>query len=168
MTSFVPASPATTGPTPTQAPPLTRRVLALGVFDLFHVGHLRYLRHARAQGSHLSVAVCTDAFCQQLKHRTPVVPEAQRLEIVQGLACVDRADLQPALVADTQATAHWMSAWGIDLVMVGQEWQDSPRWATLGPVLAARGIALGFAAHTPDVSTSALRARVGRQGEASP
>lgn len=144
-----------------------RHVLALGVFDLFHVGHLRYLQHARAQGSQLSVAVCTDAFCQQLKNRTPVVPQAQRLEIVRGLACVDRADLQPGLVAQTQAAADWMSAWGIDLVMVGQEWQDSPRWVTLAPVLAERGIGLAFTPPTPEVSTSALRTRMGSyRGEA--
>ncbi len=72
-----------------------RRILALGVFDLFHLGHLRFLQFALKQGTHLTVAVCTDAMSLAIKARVPVISEAQRLEVIQSLQCVGDAFLQP-------------------------------------------------------------------------
>lgn len=64
--------------------------LANGVFDLFHVGHLRYLRGAAAEADLLVVAVNSDRSTRENKGPgRPVVPEAERAEIVAGLACVD-------------------------------------------------------------------------------
>jgi rfaE bifunctional protein nucleotidyltransferase chain/domain len=69
--------------------------LANGVFDLFHVGHLRYLAGARALADLLVVAVNDDASARTLGKGPgrPVVPEAERAEIVAGLACVDHVVL---------------------------------------------------------------------------
>jgi rfaE bifunctional protein nucleotidyltransferase chain/domain len=65
--------------------------LANGVFDLFHVGHLRYLQGARALADVLVVAVNGDASARALGKGPgrPVVPEEEREEIVAALACVD-------------------------------------------------------------------------------
>ncbi|HET9595524.1 MAG TPA: adenylyltransferase/cytidyltransferase family protein [Anaeromyxobacteraceae bacterium] len=65
--------------------------LANGVFDLFHVGHLRYLEGARALADALVVAVNSDASTrlQGKGPGRPVVPEAERAEIVAALRCVD-------------------------------------------------------------------------------
>ena len=64
--------------------------LANGIFDLFHVGHLRYLEGARALADVLVVAVNSDASTRRNKGPgRPVVPEAERAEIVAALACVD-------------------------------------------------------------------------------
>jgi len=64
--------------------------LANGVFDLFHVGHLRYLEGARAEADVLVVAVNSDRSTRENKGPDrPVVPEAERAEIVAGLRCVD-------------------------------------------------------------------------------
>ncbi|HTP50926.1 MAG TPA: adenylyltransferase/cytidyltransferase family protein [Anaeromyxobacteraceae bacterium] len=65
--------------------------LANGIFDLFHVGHLRYLEGAKALADVLVVAVNSDASARANKGEgRPVVPEAERAEIVAALACVDR------------------------------------------------------------------------------
>jgi rfaE bifunctional protein nucleotidyltransferase chain/domain len=64
--------------------------LANGIFDLFHVGHLRYLQGAKAEADLLLVAVNSDASTRAFKGPgRPVVPEDERAEIVAGLACVD-------------------------------------------------------------------------------
>jgi len=64
--------------------------LANGIFDLFHVGHLRYLEGAKALGDVLVVAVNSDASTRRNKGPgRPVVPEGERAEIVAALACVD-------------------------------------------------------------------------------
>ena len=67
-----------------------RIVLANGAFDMLHVGHLRYLKAARQEGDTLLVAVNSDLSVQSSKGPDrPIVPEAERQELVEGLACVD-------------------------------------------------------------------------------
>jgi rfaE bifunctional protein nucleotidyltransferase chain/domain len=61
-----------------------------GCFDLLHAGHLRSLRAARAEGDALVVGVNSDASVRGLKGPDrPIIPEAERAEIVAALECVD-------------------------------------------------------------------------------
>lgn len=65
-------------------------VLANGAFDLLHVGHLRYLQGAKALGDVLVVAVNSDVSVRKAKgENRPVVPQAERAEMLCGLSCVD-------------------------------------------------------------------------------
>ena len=66
------------------------RVLATGVFDIIHLGHLHYLEESKKLGDELVVVVATDNTVRKRKHE-PITPEAMRLELVQGLKPVDRA-----------------------------------------------------------------------------
>jgi rfaE bifunctional protein nucleotidyltransferase chain/domain len=65
-------------------------VLTNGVFDLLHVGHIRYLEDARSRGDFLVVAVNSDASTQRLKGKgRPLVPIEERMEVLSGLGFVD-------------------------------------------------------------------------------
>lgn len=65
-----------------------------GCFDLLHVGHLRYLRQARALGDVLVVSINRDSGVRRLKGPgRPIVPEEERAELVAALACVDYVTL---------------------------------------------------------------------------
>ena len=65
-------------------------VLANGCFDLLHVGHIRYLRAAKALGNRLVVAVNSDASARRLKGEgRPLMPEQERAEIIAALQDVD-------------------------------------------------------------------------------
>jgi D-glycero-beta-D-manno-heptose 1-phosphate adenylyltransferase len=67
-----------------------RIVLANGNFDLLHVGHVRYLRAAKQLGGKLVVAINSDESVRALKGEgRPVMPEAERAEIVAALEPVD-------------------------------------------------------------------------------
>src|SRR5262249_37992766 len=67
-----------------------RIVLANGGFDLLHVGHVRYPPAARVLGDVLVVAVNGDASVERLKGAgRPLVPAAERAELVAALAAVD-------------------------------------------------------------------------------
>ncbi len=67
-----------------------RVVFTNGHFDLLHVGHLRSLQAARRLGDVLVVGVNDDATTRRRKGATrPIVPEAERAELLAGLACVD-------------------------------------------------------------------------------
>jgi rfaE bifunctional protein nucleotidyltransferase chain/domain len=68
--------------------------LANGIFDLFHVGHLRYLQGAKDLADVLVVAVNDDRSARRNKGPgRPVIPQDERAEIVAGLGCVDHVVL---------------------------------------------------------------------------
>lgn len=61
-----------------------------GVFDVLHIGHVRYLQAARTLGDLLVVGINSDASTRRLKGETrPIVPEEERAELLAALACVD-------------------------------------------------------------------------------
>ena len=66
------------------------KVMASGVFDLIHPGHISYLNQAKSMGDHLTVVVASDATVRRNKHE-PVTPEAMRAMIVGSLKPVDEA-----------------------------------------------------------------------------
>ncbi len=75
-----------------------RVTLANGNFDLLHVGHVRYLRGAKALGGKLVVAINSDQSVRALKGEgRPVMPEQERAEIVAALADVDAVVIFPEL-----------------------------------------------------------------------
>ena len=64
--------------------------LANGLFDILHVGHLRYLESAAFEADLLVVAINADASARKLKGPDrPLIPEAERAELVAGFGCVD-------------------------------------------------------------------------------
>ena len=64
--------------------------LANGLFDVLHVGHLRYLQAAKREADLLVVAINADGSARRLKGPArPVVPESERAELVAGFSCVD-------------------------------------------------------------------------------
>lgn len=134
--------------------------LAFGVFDLFHVGHLRYLQAARQRCDALLVGLTPDEVGHRVKGKWPIIPQDQRCEIVAGLACVDGVRLLPTTLDDTDAAAEWIPQWGVHRVFPGAEWMGSERWRRLSPRLQAQGIEVYFMPHTPGVSTSLLMNRL--------
>ncbi len=67
-----------------------RGVFTNGCFDLLHLGHVRYLQQARALGDFLILGLNDDAGVRVLKGPgRPLVPEAERAEILAALACID-------------------------------------------------------------------------------
>lgn len=69
-------------------------VLAAGVFDLLHYGHIRYLEEAKKKGgdkARLVVIVARDETVRSLKGSDPIIPEDQRRAVIEALKVVDEA-----------------------------------------------------------------------------
>ena len=71
------------------------KILAFGTFDIFHSGHLAYLKQAReiAKDGELIVIVARDKNVKKFKNKKPLNSEKDRLEIIRHLKIVDRAVL---------------------------------------------------------------------------
>jgi FAD synthetase len=73
-----------------------RVVLASGVFDLLHLGHVRFLEDAKKAGgpdAKLIVIIAKDSTAEKLKSRKPIMSEDQRRALVESLRVVDEAVL---------------------------------------------------------------------------
>lgn len=71
-----------------------KTVLAAGVFDLLHYGHIRYLEESKKAGgpdARLVVIVARDETVRKLKGHEPVIPEDQRRAVIEALKVVDEA-----------------------------------------------------------------------------
>ena len=82
-----------------------RIVLANGVFDLWHIGHLRYLEAAKRMGDILIVSVTRDAFVNKGPDK-PVYNENERLLVVASQRCVDYAFLVNSAAQALQTLPH--------------------------------------------------------------
>ena len=98
-----------------------RVVFTNGCFDLLHRGHTRYLEQARALGDLLVVAINSDASVRTLKGRgRPVVPAAERAEVLAALAVVDLV-----LIFDDLTPARVIRAVRPDVLVKGGDWPIS-------------------------------------------
>lgn len=81
----------------------TKKIIGFttGVFDLFHIGHLKILKKAKSQCDYLIVGVTTDKFTQKYKHKTPVIPYKERCKIVKSIKYVDK--VVPQTILDRNA-----------------------------------------------------------------
>lgn len=82
-----------------------KRVLASGVFDLLHLGHVRFLQKAKELGgenSELLVVVARDSTVKRMKGSPPVLPEEERRTLVGALKPVDRVVLGSGRLLDVE------------------------------------------------------------------
>ena len=131
-------------------------VFTNGVFDLLHVGHLRYLQQARALGDALIVAVNSDRSVRANKGAgRPITPEAERVEILSALACVDGV-----VVFDEDTPHNIITAVQPDVLVKGADWAAD---AIVGrDVVEARGGRVVRVPIEAGHSTSALVEKIRR------
>jgi D-glycero-beta-D-manno-heptose 1-phosphate adenylyltransferase len=131
-------------------------VFTNGVFDLLHVGHLRYLQHARALGDALIVGLNSDESVRQIKGPgRPITAEAERAEILEALACVD------GVVIFGEATPHdLIAALQPDILVKGADWAED---AIVGrDIVEKRGGRVIRVPVEPGHSTTALVEKIRR------
>ena len=113
------------------------RVLASGVFDLVHYGHIHFLKQAKKAGGDkacLIVVVARDKTVARLKGKPPVLPEEQRREIVESLKPVDEA----ILGAEDFDMAETLNLVKPDIVAVG--FDQIHQEAAVKKVIAEKGL----------------------------
>lgn len=122
-----------------------------GVFDMFHVGHLRIFERARKQCDHLVVGVSTDELVESYKNKTPVIPFADRAAIVGSIRYVD--EVVPQKHRDKVA-AH--AEIGFDVMFVGDDWKGSAVFEAAEKQLQEKGVKVTYFPYTSHVSSTRL------------
>jgi glycerol-3-phosphate cytidylyltransferase len=140
---------------------------APGAYDLFHVGHLNILRHAKQHCDHLIAGVVADEVLEVTKGRRPVVPLHERLEIVSHIRYVDQVHAETLL--DKLDTWRELP---FDVFFKGDDWRGTPQGVDLERRFGEVGVSVVYFPYTMHTSSTALRrallALEGRQGEDAP
>ena len=125
---------------------------AAGGFDLFHVGHLNLLRHAREQCDELVAGVVSDEMLRAVKGVEPVIPTLERVEIVRSIRWVDRVHVET--VPDKLDT--WREV-GFTHFFKGDDWRGTERGLRLEREFAEVGVEIVYFPYTAHTSSSVLR-----------
>jgi cytidyltransferase-like protein len=131
-----------------------------GTFDLFHAGHVAFLRRCQDFG-HVTVALNTDEFIEAYKGKPPVMTLQERWDVVAACKYVDRvmvnvdgADSKPAIL-ESQA----------DLIVIGSDWARRDYHKQMGFTqdwLDEYGIGLAYIPYTRNISSTIIKQRLTR------
>lgn len=128
-----------------------RIVFTNGCFDLMHIGHTRYLQAAKSLGDLLVVGVNSDASVRSLEKAPdrPIVPEAQRAEVLAALSCVDYV-----VVFSEPDPLNLITAVQPDVLVKGGDWAIDKIVGR--DVVERRGGTVKTIPLVPGISTTAL------------
>lgn len=131
--------------------PPRETILVVGVFDMFHAGHVKLLERARALGDRLVVVVNGDALTTRYKRR-PIMSERDRREVVAACRYVDAAEISNDFSVRTTILRH-----GVAKIVHGDDWAAESYKRQIccdDAFLAATGVELVMLPYTAGVSTS--------------
>ena len=127
-----------------------------GAWDMFHIGHVNILRRAREHCDHLIAGVVLDEVLEVAKGRLPVVPHAERMEIVGAMDCVDE------VVTDSSSDKFVMwEKLRFDVLFKGDDWKGTPKGDRLEASLGAVGVQVVYFPYTVHTSSTMLRQLIG-------
>lgn len=126
-----------------------------GVFDMFHIGHLNILKRAKDNCDYLIVGVSTDDLCELYKHKRPIIPFDERMEIIKSIRYVD--EVVPQVNRDK------LKAWEqfrFNRMFVGDDWKGKPLFVDVEKKLALEGVEIIYFPYTANTSSTILREKL--------
>jgi rfaE bifunctional protein nucleotidyltransferase chain/domain len=95
-------------------------VFTNGCFDILHIGHIRLLQKAKAEGDILIVGLNSDTSVRMIKGKNrPIIPEEQRAEMLKALECVDHVVIFPEI-----SPLRLISRLRPDVLVKGEDWKE--------------------------------------------
>lgn len=131
-----------------------KRVITYGTFDLLHYGHINLLRRAKALGDYLVVAVSTDEFNWEAKHKKCYFDYEKRKQLLEAVRYVDL--VIPEGSWDQKRTD--VHEYHIDTFVMGDDWQGEFDF------LKDEGVEVVYLPRTPEVSTTQIKDDLGVGG----
>jgi len=128
-------------------------VYTSGTFDLFHMGHLNILRKSKAFGDVLVVGVSSDEVVASYKKSKPIIPFAERAEIIKHCDYVDKVVRQ-----DVLTDPKILKKYSVDVVTIGDDWKTKKLpgldWAK------ENGIQVIYLPYTKDISSTEIKNKI--------
>ncbi len=122
-----------------------------GTYDMFHIGHLNLINHAKEYCDYLIVGVNSDDLVRSYKNKSPVIVEDERAEIVRNIKAVDEC-----FIVTTLDKLNALERFHFDVIFIGDDWKGNTRWEKTGQDLKEKGVDLVFLPHTDGISSTQL------------
>jgi len=130
-----------------------KTVYTSGSWDLLHLGHVNMIRRSRELGDRLIVGVSTDELIEDYKGMKPIIPFAERLELVRALRWTDEIVVQHELVP-----IPILQEYHVSIVTIGDDWVgkhlDGIEW------IQANGGQVVYLPYTPGISTTGIKKKI--------
>lgn len=126
-----------------------------GVYDMFHIGHLNLINHAKEYCDILIVGVNSDELVLSYKQKNTVICAEERKIIVENIKAVDKA-----VMADTLDKLKMLEVVHFDAIFIGDDWRGSERWKKTEEELGVHGVDVVYLPYTKDISSTILKPQV--------
>ncbi len=130
--------------------------LLMGVFDLYHIGHLRLIQRAKEQCDYLRVAVLSDELVMKFKGHLPVIPQEERMELILNVKGVD--EVIP-INDDPSRILEWNRR-PFDCFFSGDDYAGNEYWKWEKEELRKLGADIVFFPYTKEESSTSIRKRM--------
>ncbi len=132
-----------------------KRIITYGTFDLLHYGHINLFKRAKALGDYLIVAVSTDEFNWEKKHKKCYFSYEKRKALVEAVRYVDLVIPEESW---DQKRAD-MHDFNIDVFCIGDDWKGKFDY------LKEEGVEVVYLPRTPEISSTRIREDLFEEGE---
>jgi glycerol-3-phosphate cytidylyltransferase len=130
-----------------------------GTFDLFHSGHVNFLKHCKKLSHKVIVCLNTDEFIEQYKGKKPIVPYQDRLEVLTACRYVD--DVVPNLGgSDSKISILLVKP---DIIAVGDDWAKKDYYKQMSFTqqwLDNNDITLVYIPYKQGISSTLLKSKI--------
>lgn len=130
-----------------------KTVLVVGVFDLFHRGHVELLEKSALLGDKLVVIVNGDEFTEKYK-RKPIFCEDDRLNIIKSCRYVDAAE-----ISNSPDVKPYVEKYGVNIIVHGNDWEHNSYLKQIcltDKYIEEKGIELVYTDYYTGISTSKI------------
>lgn len=124
-----------------------KRIITYGTFDLLHYGHINLLKRAKALGDYLIVAISTDEFNWNAKHKKTYFTYEQRKQLIESLRYVDLVIPEE----NWEQKKNDIKIYDIDIFVMGDDWKGKFDF------LKEEGVDVLYLPRTPEISTSQIK-----------
>ena len=131
--------------------------LVMGVFDMYHVGHLNLIQRAKEHCDYLRVGVLTDELVRKFKGHDPVISQDDRKRILESVRYVDEV----VLIDETSRLHEWHLR-PFDCFFSGDDYSGNPYWDWEKKELNKLGADIQFFPYTESISSTMIRERIGK------
>ena len=135
--------------------------LLMGVFDMFHIGHLNLIKRAKQRCEYLRVAVLSDELVHKFKDKYPIIPLDERMEILESVRYVDEV---VAIYDNPSRIMEWNRR-PFDCFFSGDDYEGSSYWEWERAELRKLGSDIVFFPYTEKQSTTKIRDSLGKANE---
>lgn len=129
----------------------------MGVFDLFHVGHLNLIERAKERCDELVVGVLSDDLVFEQKGSYPVIGLEDRMRIIAALEAVDEA---VAVTDGRLSKIEERKRIGFDCFFSGNDYEGNEMWEFEKKELEKEGATIEFFPYTEEISTTKIKEKI--------